>query len=63
MKQRVNITMTLSLWLDATMDEDDIVTYVRSVLPLAFGRELTAMKNPVDILDIRQEVGIYENSG
>jgi hypothetical protein len=59
MKQQVNVTMTLSLWLDAAMDEDDIVTYVRSVLPLAFGEALTAMKNPVDILDIQQEAEIY----
>jgi len=59
MKQQVNVTMRLSLWLDATMDENDIVTYVRSSLPLAFGRELTAMKNPVDILDIQQEAEIY----
>jgi hypothetical protein len=61
MKQQVNITMTLSLWLDAALDGDDIVTYVRSSLPLAFGDALTAMKNPVDILDIRQEAEIFEN--
>jgi len=59
MKQQVNVTFTLSLWLDAAMDEDDIVTMVRSALPLAFGKALTAMKNPVDILDIRQEAEIY----
>jgi hypothetical protein len=59
MKQQVNVTMTLSLWLDASMDEDDIVTHVRSVLPLAFGEALTTMTNPVDILDVRQEAAIY----
>lgn len=60
MKQQVNVTLTISLWLDAAMHEDDIVTMVRSALPLAFGKALTALKNPVDILDIRQEVQIYE---
>jgi hypothetical protein len=30
MNQQVDITLELSLWLDATMDEDDIVTHVRA---------------------------------
>jgi hypothetical protein len=51
--------MKLSFWLDATMGEDEIVTHVRSSLPKAFGEELTAMKNPVDILDVKQEAEIY----
>ena len=55
--------MALSLWLDAGMDEDDIVTYIRSVLPLAFGESLTAMLNPVDIIDVRQEAEIYGTHG
>lgn len=59
MKQHVDITLKLSLWLDATMDEDDIVTHVRASLPKAFGEELTAMKNPVDIISVRQEAEIY----
>jgi hypothetical protein len=59
MKQQVDVTMRISLWLDAAMDEDDIVTAVRSALPLAFGKALTSIKNPVDILDIRQEAQIY----
>jgi hypothetical protein len=58
MKQQVDITLKLSLWLDATMDEDEIVTHVRSSLPKAFGEELTAMTNPVDIIDVRQEAEI-----
>src|SRR5262249_15616018 len=60
MKQQVDITMKLSLWLDASMDEDEIVTHVRSALPTAFGEELTEMKNPVDILDVKQEAEIYD---
>jgi hypothetical protein len=59
MKQQVDVTVRLSLWLDAAMDEDDIVTYIRSVLPLAFGDANAALKNPVDILEIRQEAEIY----
>ena len=59
MKQQVEVTMTLRLWLDAAMDEEDITTHVRSLLPLAFGEELTAMINPVDILNIRQEAEIF----
>ena len=61
MKQQVDITLKLSLWLDATMDEDAIVTHIRSSLPHAFGDELTEMKNPVDILDVREEAAIYAN--
>jgi hypothetical protein len=61
MKQQVDVTLKLSLWLDAAMDEDEIVTRVRSSLPKAFGEELTAMKNPVDILDVKQEAEIYDN--
>jgi hypothetical protein len=59
MKQLVEITLTLSLWLDATMDEDAIATHVRTRLPHAFGEELTSIANPVDILDIREEAGIF----
>jgi hypothetical protein len=59
MKQQVNITLKLSLWLDAELDVDDIVTYVRTSLPKAFGEALTDMENPVDILDIREEAAIY----
>jgi hypothetical protein len=59
MKQQVDITLKLSLWLDTAMDEDEIVTHVRSSLPKAFGEELTAMKNPVDILDVKPEAEIY----
>ena len=59
MKQQVDVTLKLSLWLDAALDEDEIVTHVRSSLPKAFGAELTAMKNPVDILEVRQEAAIY----
>ncbi len=64
MKQQVEVTLKLSLWLDATMNEDEIVTHVRSSLPKGFGEELTAMQNPVDILDVRQEAEIHgEHTG
>ena len=59
MKQQVDITMKLSLWLDTGMEQDDIVTYVRSALPAAFGEDITAMINPIDILDIREEAEIF----
>ena len=62
MKQQVDITLKLSLWLDATMDDDEIVTHIRASLPKAFGEDLTAMKNPVDILDVKQEAEIYGNA-
>jgi hypothetical protein len=62
-RQQVDIALKLSLWLDATMDEDGIVTRVRAALPLAFGEELTAMLNSVDILDIKQEAEIYATEG
>ena len=51
MDQRVKVTMTLSLRLDAAM-ENDIVTRVRGILLLAFDNALIVMKNAVDILDI-----------
>jgi len=59
MKQQVEVTLALSLWLDATMDEEAITTYVRGALPHAFGEALTFMTNPVDVLTIRQEAEIY----
>ena len=59
MKQQIEVTLKLSLWLDATMDEDEIVTHVRASLPKAFGEELTVMDNPVDILEVREEAEIY----
>ncbi len=53
MKRLIDITLKVSLSLDATMSEDDIVTHVRSALPDAFGEELTAVRNPVDIIGVR----------
>jgi hypothetical protein len=59
MKQQVDVTLKLSLWLDATWGEDDIVTHVRSALPDAFGESLTGLSNPVDVLSVRQEAELY----
>ena len=59
MRQQVDVTLKLSLWLDAAWDEDDIVTHVRAALPDAFGESLTSMNNPVDVLDVRQEAELY----
>ena len=61
MKQQVEVTLKLSLWLDASMDEDAIVTHVRSALPDAFGASLTEMQNPVDILSVKLEAEIFGN--
>ncbi len=54
MSKPINITLTLDLLVDAAWDEDAIVTHVRTCLPRAFGEALTALKNPVDILDVRE---------
>ena len=59
MQQLVEITLKLSLWLDAALDEEAIVSHVRTRLPHAFGEELTSIINPVDILEIREEAGIF----
>lgn len=59
MKQQVEITMTVTLWLNAAMTEDAIVTHVRARLPDAFGEDLTAVTNPVDVLSVRQEAEVY----
>lgn len=63
MNQQVQITVSLRLWLDAAMDEEAIATHVRTRLPHAFGEELTALTNPVDILDIREEADIFGSEG
>lgn len=55
MKQQVDISVKLSLWLDATKSEPGILTHVRKALRRAFGEELTA----VEILDVREEAAIY----
>jgi hypothetical protein len=57
--QEVEVSLTLRLWLDAGWDEDAVVTHVRTRLPDAFGEELTAMLNPVDIRSVRQEAEVY----
>ena len=38
MKQQVDITLKLSLWLDAKMSQDDITTHVRVRSPMHLGR-------------------------
>jgi hypothetical protein len=59
MKHEVHVTLTLKLWLDASWDDETIVTHVRTQLPLAFGDELTTLQNPIDVLSIEQETHIY----
>lgn len=59
MKQHVEITMKLNLWLPAEWNEEQIITHIRSSLPTAFGEHLTDMENPVDVLDVREEAEIY----
>lgn len=59
MKQQVEVTLKLSLWLDATWDENQIARYVRAGLSPAFGESLCCMANPVEILGVRQEAEIY----
>ena len=59
MKQHVGVTLKLNLWLDASMDEDEIVTHIQASLLKAFGEELEAMLNPVEILSVKEEAELY----
>lgn len=50
---RFEVTLRVALLLPSHMTEDDVVTEVRAGLPRAFGFQLTEIKNPVDILDVK----------
>lgn len=55
MKQQVDVSVKLSLWLDATKSQRGIAAHVRKALRGAFGEELVA----AEFLDVREEAAIY----
>ncbi len=59
MKQQVDITLKLSLWMDATLSRDDIATLAEARLTTAFGAETAPMLSPISVIRIRQEADIY----
>lgn len=55
MKQQVDVTMKVSLWLDATMSENDIAQYMDGALEKALGDQFWE----VAVIDVREEAAIY----
>ncbi len=57
MKQQVNITTTLTLWIDARKDRNAIMALAEKSLQRGFGERLTSMH----VIDVREEAEIYGN--
>jgi hypothetical protein len=57
MKQQVNITTTLTLWIDARLDRDKITALTEKSLQRGFGERFTSMH----IIEVREEAEIYGN--
>jgi hypothetical protein len=57
MKQQVNITTILTLWIDARKDRSEITAMAEKSLQRGFGERFTS----VHIIDVREEAEIYGN--
>ena len=57
MKQQVNITIDLTLWIDARKDRDGIAELARKSIQRGFGERFTSMK----IIDLKEEAEVYGN--
>jgi hypothetical protein len=59
LKQHVDITVKLSLWLDASMSSSAIIGLTKSRLSAAFAMEIAAMLHPIQIVGLQEEAEIY----
>jgi hypothetical protein len=59
MKQHVDITFKLSLWIDATLSRSDIIRLAKSRMSAAFAKEIVAMLHPILIIGLQEEAEIY----
>jgi len=59
MKQHVDITFKLSLWIDATLSRSDVIGLAKSRLSAAFAKEIAAMLHPILIIGLQEEAEIY----
>ena len=50
--KKIRVTLKLDLITDCKNYDDDIVTYIRTQLPKAFGENLTLNENPIEIVKI-----------
>ena len=57
MKQQVNITITITLWVDARKDRNGITTVTQQSLQRGFGDRLTSMH----VIEVKEEAEIYGN--
>jgi hypothetical protein len=57
MKQQIDMTITLTLWIDARKDRRGIETVARNSIQRGFGERFTLMK----IIDVKEEAEIYGN--
>jgi hypothetical protein len=59
MKQHVDLTLKLSLWIDASLSRDAVAETVTERLIADLGPEISPMLHAVEILSIREEADIY----
>ena len=59
LKQHVDVTLKLSLWLDASLSSTAIIELTKSRLSAAFATEVAAMLHPILIIGLQEEAEIY----
>jgi hypothetical protein len=59
LKQHVDVTLKLSLWIDAGLSKSDVIGLAKSRLSAAFATEIAAMLDPFRILNLQEEAEIY----
>jgi hypothetical protein len=59
MKQQVNITLALTLWIDVSLSKDEVTTLAEARLRTAFAAEIVEVLHPVTITSLREEGEIY----
>jgi hypothetical protein len=61
MDQQVEITVKLTLWVDASLSSKQLTLLALSRLAAAFAKETESIPDPVRIISVREEAEIYSS--
>jgi hypothetical protein len=62
MKQQIDITLSLTFWIDDSQSKDQLTTLVESGLRTAFAKEIEEIRHPITILSFQEEAEIYSGN-
>ena len=61
MNQQIDITVTLTLWIDASLTKDELTALIESRFRSAFAYEIEEVLHPITILRLHEEAEIYSS--